>query len=213
MPLVSAYAAQHAGAPLAPFSFLRREPREHDVAIDIAYCGICHTDIHFVNDDFGMSNYPMVPGHEIVGIVTAVGSAVTRFKAGDHAAVGCLVDSCRECASCHNGLEQYCENGFVLTYSGVEKDGTTVTQGGYSKHIVVDQRFVLRVAPDMPLAGTAPLLCAGITTYSPLKRFGVGPGTRLGGDRPRWSRPSRCKDRRFDGGRRDGAQHLGVEEG
>ena len=179
MPLVSAYAAQHAGAPLAPFSFSRREPREHDVAIDIAYCGICHTDIHFVNDDFGMSNYPMVPGHEIVGIVTAVGSAVTTFKAGDHAAVGCLVDSCRECASCRNGLEQYCENGFVLTYSGVEKDGTTVTQGGYSKHIVVDQRFVLRVAPDMPLAGTAPLLCAGITTYSPLKRFGVGPGTRL----------------------------------
>jgi len=159
---------------------LAQGTRDHDVAIDVAYCGICHTDIHFVNNDLGMSIYPIVPGHEIVGIVTAVGSAVTRFKAGDAAAVGCLVDSCRNCASCNTGHEQYCQNGFVLTYSSVEKDGTTVTYGGYSKHMVVDERFVLRVSPDVPLDRTAPLLCAGITTYSPLKRFGVGKGTRVG---------------------------------
>ena len=180
MPIVSAYAAPHAGASLGPFSIDRREPGDHDVAIEVAYCGVCHTDIHFVNNDFGMSLYPLVPGHEIVGIVTAVGSAVKGFKAGDRAAVGCLVDSCRICRSCEQGLEQYCENGFVLTYSGMEKDGTTVTYGGYSKHMVVDERFVLRVSADAPLERVAPLLCAGITTYSPLKRFNVGKGTRLG---------------------------------
>ena len=180
MPTTAAYAAAHAGAPLAPFSVSRREPRAGDVAIAISHCGICHTDLHFVNDDFGMSIYPIVPGHEIVGIVTAVGQDVTAFKAGDAVAVGCLVDSCRECRSCRQGREQYCENGFVLTYSSLEKDGITVTQGGYSKHIVVEQRFVLRLSADVSLERTAPLLCAGITTYSPLRRFGVGPGTRLG---------------------------------
>lgn len=180
MPTVSAYAASHAGASLGPLAIDRREPRAHDVAIEIAYCGICHTDIHFVNNDFGMSLYPLVPGHEIVGIVTAVGSAVRAFKPGDRAAVGCLVDSCRQCRSCTKGRQQYCENGFVLTYSSIEKDGTTITQGGYSKHIVVDERFVLRVSTDSPLERIAPLLCAGITTYSPLKRFGVGQGTRVG---------------------------------
>jgi uncharacterized zinc-type alcohol dehydrogenase-like protein len=180
MTQTKAFAAQHAGAALAPFSFQRRHPRPHDVAIDISHCGVCHTDVHFVRNDFGMSLYPMVPGHEIVGTVTSVGNQVTRFKPGDRAAVGCLVDSCRECESCRQGLEQYCQNGFVLTYSSLEKDGTTVTQGGYSGNIVVDERFVLHVPPKMAPEKVAPLLCAGITTYSPLQRWKVGRSHRLG---------------------------------
>jgi uncharacterized zinc-type alcohol dehydrogenase-like protein len=172
-------AAYSAGGTLAPYSFTRREPKEFDVAVAISYCGICHTDIHFVRDDFGMSRYPMVPGHEIVGVVTQVGGRVTKFKPGDRAAIGCLVDSCRSCDPCQRGLEQYCDNGFVLTYSGLEKDGITITQGGYSSTIVADERFVLKVAPSMTLERTAPLLCAGITTYSPLRRWGVGAGHRL----------------------------------
>lgn len=169
-----AFAAQQAGAALTPFSFARRDPRPHDVDIEISHCGVCHTDVHFVRNDFGMSIYPMVPGHEIVGIVKAVGKQVTKFKPGDRAAVGCLVDACRECDSCLSGSEQYCQNGFVLTYSGLEKDGTTVTQGGYSTRIVVDERFVLRVSPDVAPEKVAPLLCAGITTYSPLRRWNIG---------------------------------------
>lgn len=175
-----AYATPSAGAPLAPFSFERRDPRPHDVVIRITHCGVCHTDVHFVRNDFGMSLYPMVPGHEIVGVVTAVGSEVSRFAAGDRAGVGCLVDSCRTCASCLEGSEQHCQNGFVLTYSGMEKDGATVTQGGYSSTIVVDERFVLRVSPKVSLEKVAPLLCAGITTYSPLRRWNVGPKSTLG---------------------------------
>ena len=174
-----AFAAPRAGATLGPFSFERRDPGPRDVVLDISHCGVCHTDIHFVNNDFGMSLYPMVPGHEIVGKVAAVGRAVENFKVGDTAGVGCLVDSCRTCPECSAGLEQFCQNGFVLTYSGLEKDGKTVTQGGYSTKTVVDERFVLKVSPRLPPEKTAPLLCAGITTYSPLRRFKVGKGQRV----------------------------------
>jgi uncharacterized zinc-type alcohol dehydrogenase-like protein len=174
-----AFAARHAGDTLAPFSFARREPGPHDVVIEISHCGVCHTDWHFVNNDFGMSLYPMVPGHEIVGSVSRVGSDVTRFAPGDAVGVGCLVDSCRECGYCREGLEQHCLNGFLPTYSGLEKDGTTVTQGGYSSTIVVDERFVLRIPATLARDRAAPLLCAGITTYSPLKRWKVGPGHKL----------------------------------
>jgi alcohol dehydrogenase (NADP+) len=166
---VKAYAAQDAKSPLGPFSFERREVGSHDVSIEILYCGVCHTDIHFVRNDLGMSLYPLVPGHEIVGRVNAVGAHVRKFKAGDLAGVGCLVDSCRECASCNQGLEQFCENGMVWTYSTLEKDGKTVSKGGYSTRIVVDERFVLKISGKLPLEKTAPLLCAGITTYSPMK--------------------------------------------
>jgi alcohol dehydrogenase (NADP+) len=176
---VKAYAAQNAAAPLAPFTISRRTPGDHDVAIDILYCGVCHTDIHFVRNDLGMSLYPLVPGHEIVGRVSATGARVEKVKVGDIAGVGCLVDSCRTCSSCERGLEQYCENGFVLTYSSLERDGVTVTQGGYSGSIVVDDRFVLKVPESMPLAAVAPLLCAGITTYSPLRYWRVEKGHRV----------------------------------
>lgn len=173
------FAALHAGASLGPFNFERREPGPHDVVLDISHCGVCHTDIHFVNNDFGMSRYPMVPGHEIIGKVAAVGREVRAFKVGDGAAVGCLVDSCRDCSECKAGREQFCENGFVLTYSGLEKDGKTLTQGGYSTRTVVDERFVLKVSPRLPAEKQAPLLCAGITTYSPLRRFKVGAGQKV----------------------------------
>jgi len=174
-----AFAAQSAGAPLTPFSFERRSPGPHDVAIDITHCGVCHTDIHFINNDFGMSIYPMVPGHEIVGKVTAVGSDVKKFKAGDIAGVGCLVDSCRTCESCAAGLEQYCSGGWVLTYSGMEKDGKTVTQGGYSTNIVVDEAYTLKIGSGMASDSAAPLLCAGITTYSPMKHWNVRKGQKV----------------------------------
>jgi uncharacterized zinc-type alcohol dehydrogenase-like protein len=175
-----AYAAQTAKSALTPYIFERREPGPHDVLIEILYSGICHTDIHFVNNDWGMSLYPMVPGHEIVGRVTAVGNHVKKFKVGDHAGVGCLVDSCRECDYCKQGLEQYCQGGFVLTYSAMEKDGKTITQGGYSNKIVVDENYVLKVSDKVPLEKTAPLLCAGITTYSPLRHWKVGKGHKVG---------------------------------
>ena len=168
---------------LEPFSFERREPRAEDVVIDILYCGICHSDIHTARNEWGGTHYPYVPGHEIIGRVTAVGNNVTKFKAGDLVGVGCLVDSCRECQSCHDGLEQYCENGFTGTYDFEDKIGGTshpFTFGGYSDKITVDERFVLRVPENLDPAAAAPLLCAGITTYSPLKHWKVGAGQKVG---------------------------------
>lgn len=174
------YAAKAARSLLEPFNFERREPGPHDVLIEIDYCGICHTDIHQTRDEWGGATFPMVPGHEIVGRVTGLGSAVKRFKAGDLAGVGCFVDSCRVCASCKEDLEQYCEQGPNFTYNSYEKDGKTPTFGGYSSKIVVDEKYVLHISPKLPLANVAPLLCAGITTYSPLRHFNVGPGLRVG---------------------------------
>lgn len=167
------YAALTAKAPLTPFSFERREVGPQDVLITITHCGICHSDIHQARDEWGGSLYPMVPGHEIVGTVARVGAQVKAFQPGDRAGVGCFVDSCRSCAACREGLEQYCEKGMVLTYSGQTKDGT-ITQGGYSTQIVTDKAYVLRIPDALSPAGAAPLLCAGITTYSPLRHWGVG---------------------------------------
>lgn len=174
------FAAQDAASGLSPWDFERRMPGPHDVQIEIRYCGVCHTDIHFVRNDWGISIYPLVPGHEIVGIVTGVGNQVTRFEEGDTVGVGCLVDSCRTCDNCSKGLEQYCLNGNVLTYSWLEKDGKTVTYGGYSNQIVVAEDFVVRVSDTLPLEKVAPLLCAGITTYSPLKKWGISTGHKVG---------------------------------
>jgi uncharacterized zinc-type alcohol dehydrogenase-like protein len=174
------YAARSATTPLAPFSFERREPGPHDVQIEILFCGVCHSDIHTVRSEWPGTVYPMVPGHEIVGRVVKVGGDVTKFKPGDLAAVGCLVDSCRHCASCAEGLEQYCENGFTGTYGGVEKETGRPTHGGYSDKIVVTQDFVLRVSDKLDPAATAPLLCAGITTWSPLRHWKVGKGHKVG---------------------------------
>lgn len=167
------YAAMNAKATLQPFAFERRDVGPHDVLITITHCGICHSDIHQTRDEWGGSIFPMVPGHEIVGSITQVGDAVKKFRAGDRAGVGCFVDSCRRCTACHEGLEQYCETGMLLTYNGRDKDGKT-TQGGYSTHIVVDENYVLRIPQILSPAGAAPLLCAGITTYSPLRHWGVG---------------------------------------
>jgi uncharacterized zinc-type alcohol dehydrogenase-like protein len=173
-----AYAAPSATSPLAPWSVERRAPGPHDVVIDIRYCGVCHSDIHQVRDEWGGSIFPMVPGHEIVGHVAAVGSAVNGFKPGDPVGVGCFVDSCRQCTACHRGEEQYCERGMVGTYNSRERDGTP-TYGGYSTRIVVDQAYVLRIPAGLALDRAAPLLCAGITTYSPLRHFGVQAGHRV----------------------------------
>ncbi|HWB63571.1 MAG TPA: NAD(P)-dependent alcohol dehydrogenase [Chitinophagales bacterium] len=174
------YAAQSAVAPLAPFTFNRRNLNENDVLIDILYCGICHSDIHQVRNEWGGSIYPMVPGHEIVGRITQVGSAVKKFKVGDMAGVGCLVNSCRTCPSCQKGYEQYCENRSVGTYNSYELDGVTPTYGGYSDKIVTHEDFVLHVSEKLAPERVAPLLCAGITTYSPLRQWKVGKGHRLG---------------------------------
>jgi uncharacterized zinc-type alcohol dehydrogenase-like protein len=174
-----AYAAQNATSPLAPFSLERRKPGAHDVLIDILYCGVCHSDIHQVRNEWGGAKYPMVPGHEIVGRVTEIGSAVTKFKVGDLAGIGCLVDSCRTCSSCAEDQEQYCENGSVGTYNSFEKDKKTLTFGGYSDKIVTDENFVLKVSDKLSLERVAPLLCAGITTYSPLRQWKVGKGHRV----------------------------------
>src|SRR6266496_157782 len=176
---VQGYAAQQAKAPLNPYSFERRESRDHDVVIDIQYCGIWHTDIHQVRDEWGASTFPMVPGHEIAGIVTAVGTQVTRYKMGDRVAVGNFVDSCRKCHPCLQGLEQYCVEGATWTYNGVERDRKTPTQGGYSNKIVVDENYVLRIPDNLPMDGAAPLLCAGITLYSPLMHWKGGPGKKV----------------------------------
>ncbi len=174
------YATKSPTGSFEPFSFDRREPGPHDVVIQIDYCGICHSDIHTARGEWGPTAYPLVPGHEIVGHVTRVGDSVKRFAVGDIAGVGCFVNSCSECNACRDGEEQYCERHLVMTYNSTEKDGTTPTYGGYSSQIVVDENYVLRVPESLPLEGVAPLLCAGITTYSPLKRFGVGPGKRVG---------------------------------
>ncbi len=173
------YAVPDSKARLGPFTFDRRDLRPADVRIDIQFCGVCHSDIHQVRGEWGNSIYPMVPGHEIVGKVSAVGSAVKKFKIGDLAGVGCMVDSCRTCPNCREGLEQYCDNHVAFTYNGTYADGAP-TFGGYSDHIVVDESFGLKVSPKLNLAAVAPLLCAGITTYSPMKHWGVGKGHRVG---------------------------------
>ncbi|GAA3274321.1 NAD(P)-dependent alcohol dehydrogenase [Dactylosporangium vinaceum] len=175
---VAAYAALSAGAPLVPHTIELRDVGPLDVRIDIRFAGICHSDIHTVRDEWGPANYPVVPGHEITGVVAAVGSAVTRFAVGDRVGVGCLVDSCGECASCVRGEEQYCRNGNVQTYNAVGKDGR-ITQGGYAQSVVVTERFVCRIPDGLALDVAAPLLCAGITTYAPLRRWGAGPGKRV----------------------------------
>ena len=180
MTLTKGYAAQGKTSPVAPFEFERREPGTTDVQIEILFCGVCHSDLHQVRDEWGGSIYPMVPGHEIVGRVLAVGSGVTKFAVGDLAGVGCMVDSCRECESCGLGLEQYCDrNQIVFTYNSRFPDGTP-SYGGYSNSIVVDQAFTLHISPKLDLAATAPLLCAGITTYSPMKHWNVQPGQKVG---------------------------------
>jgi uncharacterized zinc-type alcohol dehydrogenase-like protein len=174
-----AYAATIPKAPLAPFSIERREPGPHDVLIDILYCGVCHSDIHQVRAEWGGEVFPMVPGHEIVGEVVKVGSEVRKWKVGDTVGVGCFVDSCRTCEACRAGDEQFCEQGPTFTYNSRERDGKTPTYGGYSTRITVEEEYVLRIPERLPLDGAAPLLCAGITTYSPLIRLGVKAGDKL----------------------------------
>lgn len=180
MPSSKGYATLSAQSPLAPFSFERRSPGAHDIAVDILYCGVCHTDVHQARNEWNGSRYPMVPGHEIVGRVTAVGSAVTRFKPGQIAAIGVIVDSCRKCPSCVAGEECYCEEGPTDTYNATDRVDGTTTMGGYSNNYVVDERFAHTVPENLPLEGVAPLLCAGITTYSPLRHWNVGPGMKVG---------------------------------
>ena len=178
-----AYAAASPTAALAPFTVPRRAPQPHDVQIEILYCGVCHSDLHTVRNEWESAMptvYPCVPGHEIVGRVVKAGTGVKKFKEGDLVAVGCMVDSCGHCASCLGELEQYCENGMVLTYNGPDSHLGGVTYGGYSDSIVVDEKYVLRVPAKLDLAGTAPLLCAGITTYSPLRHWNVGKGKKVG---------------------------------
>lgn len=175
----NSYAARSASSPLAPFSFDRRDVSENDVEIEILYCGVCHSDIHQVRSEWGEAIYPIVPGHEIVGRIKSVGSQVTKFKVGDLAGIGCFVDSCRTCENCQSGEEQFCDEGMVGTYNSYEKDGKTPTYGGYSSCIVVDEKYTLKVPSNLPLPGVAPLLCAGITTYSPLRHVGVKPGDKV----------------------------------
>lgn len=175
-----AYAAHATDQPLAPFAFARRQPRPDDVAIEILYCGVCHSDLHFARNDWGMTRYPVVPGHEIVGRVTAVGNEVSRFAVGDLVGVGCMVDSCRHCQPCRDGVEQFCLEGFTMTYGSDDRQDGSFTQGGYSDAIVVSEHFVLRMPEGIDLASAAPILCAGITTYSPLKHYGVKAGHKVG---------------------------------
>ena len=177
---IKAYAALGIKEDLKPFSFSRREPLSHDILINILFCGICHSDIHQVNDDWGGGIFPMVPGHEIVGVVAAIGDKVSKFKVGEHVGVGCFVDSCRVCIHCKNHLEQYCDEGMTTTYNDRERNGVTPTYGGYSEKIVVNEDYVLRIPKNLPSDRAAPLLCAGITTYSPLKHWQVGKGTKMG---------------------------------
>lgn len=174
-----AYAAHAPGHALKPFELQRREPGPNDVLIKIKFCGICHSDIHQAKDEWGGAIFPMVPGHEIAGIVEKVGDKVTKFKPGDRVGVGCMVDSCKQCPSCNEGLEQYCDHGNIQTYNGLELDGKTPTYGGYSQQITVLDRFVVRIPDSIPLENAAPLLCAGITTYSPLMHWNAGPGKEV----------------------------------
>lgn len=180
MLICTGFAAQTADSPLEKFTFNRRDVGETDVQIEIQFCGVCHSDLHTARNEWRDSVFPVIPGHEIVGRVTRVGPGVKKFKQGDQVGVGCLVDSCRICSSCNEGLEQYCENGFTLTYNSPEKIIGGRTFGGYSDSIVVDQSYVLRIPEGMDLAATAPLLCAGITTYSPLRHWKAGPGKKVG---------------------------------
>ena len=174
------YVAEHAGATLVPFTFERRDLREHDVAFDVLFSGICHSDIHQVNQEWGPAIFPMVPGHEIIGVVTAVGASATKFQVGDRIGVGVFVDSCRECENCLNGDQQYCLNGMTLTYNAIERDGTTIAFGGYSNYFVVDEGHALKIPDGLDLAGAAPLLCAGVTLYSPLRHWGASERTTVG---------------------------------
>lgn len=173
------YAAQQVGGTLAPWHFERRAPRPNDVVMEILYCGICHSDLHMRDNDWGIAQYPLVPGHEIVGRVIEVGSEVTKFKVGDAGAVGCMVDSCMVCDQCRKGEEEYCREGNIMTYAGNDRIDGTVTYGGYSKHIVVREEFVCTLSEKLDLSRTAPILCAGITCWSPLRRLNVGPSTRV----------------------------------
>ena len=176
---VRGYAAHSATSALGLFSFVRRDPRPNDVAIEIEFAGVCHSDLHTVRGDWGVPRYPVVPGHEIIGRVTAVGANVTRFQVGQRVGVGCMVDSCQHCSACAQGLEQYCENGMTGTYNDVDRQDGTSTQGGYSERIVVSDQFVVHVPENLDPAGAAPLLCAGITTWSPLRHWKVGPGSKV----------------------------------
>jgi alcohol dehydrogenase (NADP+) len=176
----NAYAAQNATSPLTPFSFQRRDLGKHDVQIEILYCGVCHSDLHTVRSEWGGTTYPCVPGHEIIGRVVRVGAHVKEFKEGDTAGVGCMVDSCRTCENCKDDLEQFCEKGTIFTYNSPDKHSGGTTFGGYSESIVVDEAFVLQVPKNLDLAATAPLLCAGITTYSPLRHNNVSKGQKVG---------------------------------
>ena len=176
---VKGLAALSKGAPLTPYSFNRRDLLPNDVAIEIKYAGICHSDIHQVKEEWGAALFPMVPGHEIAGVVSAIGSSVTKFAVGDLIGVGVFIDSCRQCASCKQGLEQYCENGMTPTYNGFERDGVTPTMGGYCDGYVVDENYAVKIPTGLDLAAVAPLLCAGITLYSPLKHWNAGPGKQV----------------------------------
>jgi uncharacterized zinc-type alcohol dehydrogenase-like protein len=180
LPQTSAFGATAADKPLVPLAIERREPGPKDVAIDILYCGVCHSDLHFARGEWGNTEWPIVPGHEIVGRVSAVGGQVEGFAVGDLAGVGCMVDSCRTCSACEEDLEQFCEKGSTLTYGSVEPQTGGTTQGGYSNSVVVDQDFCLHVSEDVDLAATAPLLCAGVTTYSPLRHWGVDADSKVG---------------------------------
>ncbi|MEO8860261.1 MAG: NAD(P)-dependent alcohol dehydrogenase [Ginsengibacter sp.] len=180
MSTTKAYAAKSATTPVEPWSIERRDPKPHDVQIEILYCGVCHSDLHTARGEWGNTTYPVVPGHEIVGRVTKVGDHVKKFKVGDLAGIGCLVDSCQECDNCKDGLEQYCSKGMIGTYNSMEKDGSGLTYGGYSKQILAHENFVLKISDKLPLEGVAPLLCAGITTYSPLRHWKVGKGDKVG---------------------------------
>ncbi len=174
------YAAHNSDGKLVPYHFERRELRENDVAMEILYCGVCHSDLHTVKGDWGAQPYPLIPGHEIVGVVTSVGQGVKKYQVGDRVAVGCMVDSCMHCDQCEHGEEQYCRNGMTATYGAPDRINGEITQGGYSRHIVVREEFVLKIPENMDLAKTAPILCAGITTFSPLRAWNVGPGSRVG---------------------------------
>ncbi|MCB5943417.1 NAD(P)-dependent alcohol dehydrogenase [Acidocella sp. KAb 2-4] len=181
MLVCTGYAAESPSAPLAPYSFTRRAPGQQDVEIEILYCGVCHSDLHFARNEWGFTAYPAVPGHEIVGRVKSVGAGVSKHKVGDLVGVGCMVDSCRTCPSCQEGLEQYCDGGLAgQTYGGVEKQTGEPSKGGYAERIVVDESFVLRIPENLNPAAAAPLLCAGITLYSPLRHWGAGPGRKVG---------------------------------